>query len=161
MTLRDDTRGVSIPVTHAMTLAITALLLTSLLLAAGSFLNSQQDTVAREQLAEIGGDLASHINAVDRLNGTGESVAVTIEPGYPRTVAGAPYNVELRTGSTETNATLILDSSAVGQPVRIPISTDTHIDDSDTTARGESPTVVLDNDGSGNHCIGLRECEPP
>lgn len=161
MTLRDDTRGASIPVTHAMTIAITALLLSSLLLGAGSFLNRQQDTVAREQLAEIGGDLANLLNGVDRLNATGEEVSVTIEPGYPRTVAGTPYSVDLVTASgSDTEGQLILDSTAVGHPVRIPISTDTPIDD-DTAARGESPTVVLESDGSGNNCIGFNGCDPP
>lgn len=159
MTLRDDTRGVSIPVTHAMTIGITALLLVGLMVGAGSFLDRQQKTVARGQLSDIGGDLADLVHGVDRLNETGERVNVTIEPSYPQSVAGSPYTIELRSrGGSGTNGVVVLDSSTIERPVRIPVSTETPIDDS--SARGESPTVVIRHDDSGGHCIGLRECSP-
>lgn len=156
MSLRDDTRGASIPITHAMTIAITAILLASLMVGAGGFLNRQQETVAREQLAEIGGDVADLVTEADRLNASGEAVNLTVEPGYPQSVAGAPYTIELRpsTGSSN-NGVLALDTRVLDRPIRIPLSTDTPIEES--SARGESPTVRLCH-GGGEHRIALREC---
>lgn len=159
MSFQDDTRAASIPITHALTIAITALLLAGLLLGAGGFIDRQQDRVARGQLAAVGGDVLDLVHGLDRLNATGETVRATIEPTYPRTVAGSPYTVSLVTAATgatpDTRATLYLNSSAVSQPIRLTVVTDTPVLQS--AAVGERPTVVLCHDG-GAHRLALGEC---
>lgn len=157
MTFTDDTRATTIPITHAMTLGITALLMATLLVGAGLFINQQQETVARSQLSEVGGDVVAQLNTLDRLNGSGESVTATFEPSYVRRAGGATYTVALVTHgpSPPTEATLYVNSSAMDHPVRLPVRTDTPM--LADRVRGENPTVSLCDTPAGQR-ITLGEC---
>jgi len=155
--IADDDRAASIAITHALTLAISAILVTSLLAATGNFLTTQQDRVAQSQLQDVGGDLATVIERADRVNATGEAVNATFEPDYPAQVAGEPYTIALVTDPGDpTSATLYVNSSDLGQSVAIDVETATPMVDS--RARGENPTVSLCTDASGRHRIALRGC---
>lgn len=140
MSFHDDTRGASIPVTHALTIAITALLMVGLLLGAGQFLEGQQQTVARQQLSNVGGDIVDQINTLDDLNASGETVTATLEPTYPRTIAGKPYTLALVTDGPR-SGTLHLNSTVLSRSIRLPVRTDTPLRQS--KARGEEPTLRL------------------
>lgn len=155
MRLTPDTRGASIPLTHAMTLGITALLMASLLVGAGTFLSNQQETVAREQLGDVAGDVVGQLNTLDRLNATGEAVSATFEPSYKRTAGGAPYNIALIPDGAgpSTRATLFVNSTAMDHPISMPIEMDTTMVEG--RARGENPTLWLCDDGSGDRVITL------
>lgn len=155
--LFDDTRGASIAITHALTLAITAILISSLLVSTGGFLQSQQDRVAQSQLRDVGGDIASLIDRADRLNATGETVNATLDAEYPRTVGGEPYNLALVPSNADrTRGTLYLNASGLGLSVAIPVATDTPM--AESYARGDDPTVRLCSNGSGGNNITLRRC---
>lgn len=158
MSLRNDTRAASIPITHAMTIAITALLMASLLVGAGTFLGNQQETAARAQLGEVAGDVADQINTLDRLNGTGEIATASFEPDYERTAGGAPYTISLVTPSgsgPHHEATLFVNSTAMDYPVRLPLESDTEL--RQERIRGENPTLSLCAIGS-DQFITLGEC---
>jgi hypothetical protein len=155
--LPDDERAASIAITHALTLAITAILITSLLVTAGNYLTEQRNSVAQSQLRDVGGDVASLIDRADRLNETGSSVNATFDANYPDRIAGEPYTVALVPDSGDsTNATLYLNASELGQSVAIQVQTETPMTDSRTS--GENPTVKLCTDTSGAHTIALGRC---
>lgn len=155
--MRDDERAVSIAVSHTLTLAVTGILVTTLLIAAGGFLQSQQTSAARAQLQDIGADVGTLIDRADSLEGTGEEVNVTLSGDYPARVTGEPYDITLVPDGTgpSTSATLYLNSSATPDPVGVRVQTDTPMERSFT--RSENPTILLCWDGT-DHYITLRSC---
>lgn len=156
-TFRDDERSASIAITHALTLAITAILVTALLVSAGNYLQSQQQAVARQQLQDVGGSLASLIGEADSLNSTGETVNATLSTSYPRRVAGEPYTVILiPERGDRTRATLYLNASAVDVSVEVAVATETPMDES--RVRAGNPTVRLCPNGADPQSIALRRC---
>jgi len=157
-----DERSASIAITHAMTLGITAILITSLLLSTGDFLQSQQERVAQKQLQDVGADVASLIDEADELNATGNEVTANLSASYPSTVGGEPYTIALVPdgGATRaTSATLYLNASELGLSVSVPIETDTPMEES--RVRGNNPTVRLCVETlTGQQVIVLGRCPP-
>lgn len=149
--IRDDTRAVSIAITHALTLAITAVLISGLLIGAGQLLDRQEDRVAREQFSEIGGDMLSHINSLDRLDSTGDQVNVTLEPSYPGQVVGDSYTINITDDKSshpfETSYALVISSDLLDQPKQYPLEPtgDTDLDET-ARVRGGDVLVCLRND---------------
>lgn len=147
MTGKQD-RAVSIAITHALTLAITAVLVSTLLIGAGQLLDRQEDNVAREQFDEIGGDVLSHINSLDRLSKTGEEVNVTVTPTYPAQVVGQPYQINITDDDSEypfdTDYALVITSDLLDQPKQYPLDTDAGLDE-DSIAQSGEVTICLEN----------------
>lgn len=128
---RRDDRAVSVTVNHALTLAITAILVTGLVSGAATMLERQQETATRLQLESIGGDLVRQLNALDRLNDTGEAEAA-VRATYPGRVSGTSYSVTLeRTGSTSRGnaGQLVLETDDPDVTVTVAVHTDTALDD--------------------------------
>ncbi|MEF8936862.1 DUF7266 family protein [Halobacteriaceae archaeon SHR40] len=122
--LDDDTRAVSIAITHALTVAITTVLVSGLLISSGTLLESQEERVGDDQLSEIGSDVVSYINEFDRLNGTGTEVTATVTPNYPDRIVGTyVYNIELYD-----DGTVEVRSNRLGQSAAFEIDTDTNIE---------------------------------
>lgn len=150
-------RGASIAITHALSIGITALLITGLLLSTGNFLQQRQEDVAIQELRDVNGDMAAIIHDIDDLNKTGETVTVTLSPDYPQTITGKPYTIALIPDSTDpTEGLLYVNMSSSGLKDTIEISTDTHLEQS--FARGENPTVGLCAGPSGSQSITLGGC---
>lgn len=94
--LLGDERGVSVTVSHALSIGITTILLSGLLVGAGAFVESNEQRVADNQLSEIGHSVASQVTTLDQLNATGEDVETTVDLQYPRAIAGSSsYTIEL------------------------------------------------------------------
>jgi hypothetical protein len=89
-------RGVSIAVSHVLTLAITTVLISMLLIGASSVLDAETDRSAERSLETIGERLAGEIDDADRLlaDGTRESMEITVD--HQRTVPNSAYTVEVR-----------------------------------------------------------------
>lgn len=157
MRFTTDTRGASIPITHALTIAITALLMATLLIGAGNFLGNQQATAARAQLGDVAGDVTDQINTLDRLNHPEKTVTATFDPSYKQRAGGASYSIALITESSprDTEATLFVNSTALSSPVRIPIETDTAMEQKHV--QGDNPTLSLCADG-GDQFITVGAC---
>ncbi|MXR51643.1 hypothetical protein GRX03_08510 [Halovenus sp. WSH3] len=125
-------RAVSIALTHALTVAISTVLVSGLIIGAGTLLESQEQTVGETQLREIGSDAVTYINTLDRLNRTGENVTVTAEPDYPERILGSyryTIAIENRTGSN----TLVVRSEQLGRSVEFDIETRTNVTSSGTS----------------------------
>lgn len=151
-----DDRAVNIAITHGLTLAITTVLISGLLIGAGNVLTSQEQQVAQAQFDEIGGDLTSQLNTLDRLNETGEDVNVTVQPNYPEHVAGQTWNLELIGGDDsdtyDTESVVRFDSPHHQRTIEYPFSNSTQVDYG-SPANSHEPIVSL-CEGE----IGFGEC---
>ena len=120
-----DERAVSVAVTHALTVAISTVLVSGLIVGAGTLLESQQQNVGEQQLEEIGSDAVSYVNTFDRLNATGDDVNASVEPEYPERIVGSfRYTIQLNDGS------LVVRSVQLDRSVEFPIETDVAIGES-------------------------------
>ncbi|WP_226481783.1 DUF7266 family protein [Natrinema amylolyticum] len=137
-------RGVSITVTHALTIAITTVLIAMLLMAGGTLLENEKENSARTSLETVGERLSDEISNTDRAAaGTNDKVTATAD--HPRTVAGSSYRVELLPasdcqdnvfldGSTDCLKLTATDTDPV---VYVPVKIDAEIsDDSNAVAGG-------------------------
>jgi len=145
-TIGDDDRAVSIAITHALTIAITAVLISGLLIGSGQLLDRQEDRVASEQFSEIGSDVVSIVNSLDRLNATGEGVNATVRPTYPQQVVGSPYQINITADEDsypfETDHALEITSDLIDRPIQYPLTTDSGVQ-FDETARVQGGEVTL------------------
>jgi len=151
-------RAVSIALNHALTLAITAFLLSGLIIGSGQLLDDQRDRAARDQFSAIGSDVVSHIHAVDHLGATGESVTVTVRPTYPDRVVGAEYTINITDDQDrfpfETTHALEVRSDVLGTPIQYPLDTDADLDASTETKGGEVPICLRDDEiAIGEVCL--------
>lgn len=127
-----DDRAISVAVSHALSLAITAVLLSGLLVGAGSFVESNEQRVADTQLSEVGHSVATQVETLDRLGATGESVETTVDLDYPRAIVGThSYTIAL------TEAGVVVESPALDRRLTVEIETD-----ADLAASEASPPDV-------------------
>ena len=134
-------RGLSTTVSYVLTLSITALLIIGLILATSGAVESQRQTVTREELRVIGQQIASRLLAADRLAATGAET-VRIEYTAPSDVAGSDYRIEVRDGDP---ATLYLNATDLDTSVSIPVSADADV--VETSVRGGGIEIVLTDPG--------------
>ena len=144
-----DDRGVSATVTHALALAITAILISGLLLSANAVLADQRENAAREQLHTIGNRIASDLSRASALAQDGGNV--TINSRQPGSVAGRNYQVEFLTGNDcstdlfDTDACLRLSLQS-GQPtVMVPVRNESDVT-LDIQAGGRYVVTAVRND---------------
>lgn len=144
MSLVTDTRAVSTTVGYTLAIAITAILISGLLIAGGSFVEDQRETVLQTELRVIGQQISADIEQADRLVGasSGSSVTVTIEKQFPDRIAGSPYTVSLTSGSPHE-----LRLRSTSPEVVVTVSLTTHFAGvADSSVNGG--IVVIDYDGS-------------
>lgn len=141
----DDDRGVSVAVTHVLTIGITAILISGLLIGSSTLLETERERGATQSLETIGERLAGEIASVDRLaaNDTDE-INMTVK--HPRRVAGSTYSI--RTDDTCSSSPLVTDMSCLilsangeNVEVAVPLATDVHVGGS---ASGGSIAIVYD-----------------
>lgn len=155
--IRTDNRALSVAITHALTIAVTTLVISTLLIGAGNLLDDQQNRVAREQLTEIGSDVVSHINSLDRLASTGHTVEATVRPTYPTRVVGQEYSVSILNATTSdfpfnTEHALSVRSTQLNSPIQFPLRTDVTLDV--VEVEGGPMAICLDASGItlGRNC---------
>jgi len=146
--MRDDTRAVSVAVTHALMLGVTTLLIIGLVIGTGTMLETQNERAAQQQIDEVGADILGHVDSLDRLNRTGETVATSVRLDYPATIGGEPYTVSLaeESGPYETDWTLQVDTGVLDRIVYFPVPDGTTLETS--SARGDEPVLALCRDGT-------------
>lgn len=98
--MADVDRGVSTTLGYTLNLAVATILVTGLLVAAGGYVEDQQERAIRSELEVVGARVAGDIAAVDRLARTGSDASVTIRVSTPVRTAGAPYTISID-GSAE------------------------------------------------------------
>jgi hypothetical protein len=142
-------RGLSTALGYVLTLGVTVLLVSGLFVAGGSFVENQREEVIRTELDIVGEQVATHLNAAERLNesGVGET-NVTIEQRFPPSVVGSSYRISLE--ADEQRLRLTTDDPNI--EVSVPVTTTTTIADSSATGGQilieydqDQDAVVIDN----------------
>lgn len=86
-------RAVTTTLGYALGLLITSLLISGLLIAGGSTVDTQQRRAVSNELQVVGQQLAADITAVDRLATTGETSVANVTSRLPSSLAGSGYRV--------------------------------------------------------------------
>jgi len=146
-----DDRGVSVAVTHALTLGLTTLFITLLLTSAGGLLTAETESSTEQSLETVGERLATEIHHVDQLDDGGNA---TVNADHPTQVGNSQYTVEAldRTECRETsliaddtdNPCLELHASDVGVTTHVPIANETALETGNSTQGG---TIEISSDG--------------
>ena len=115
-----DTRAASIAITHALTLGITALLITSLLFGAGNMLDEQKERVIHAGLLDVSDSVVTELDSIDRVvNDSTVASDVNATVAYPQRVGGISYTIRLSVGSDGT-ATVYANSSHPSYDISVP-----------------------------------------
>ena len=139
-----ESRAVSTTLSYTLTLAISAILVSGLLLAGGSYVDDRREAVVEDELTVIGQQLAAGMERADRLVVAGNSPSVVnVNQELPNRVTGSGYRVAL--DSSESAITLESTDSDIS--VTVGFVSQTAI--SDSTADGG--TVQIHYDESADH----------
>ena len=146
-------RGMSVALTHVLTIAITTILIAMLLLAGNAMLDSQTERSTETSLETVGERLAGEIDNVDRIAAE-EDDDVTLVADHPRTISNSQYTVELLEGTTCQEAPLLdgsnpcvkLTSHDVDVTVHVPVAIDDDRIESEYSVTGGSVEITYDSD---------------
>ena len=138
--MTDDERAVSITLNYVLAIAISAVLVTGLLIAGANFVGDQQESVVRNELSVVGQRLAADLERVDRMVAAGDDVdAARINRSLPTAAVGERYDIELD-ASPEPELVLTADGADVS--VSVTISNRTPL--ADSSVGSGSVAVVYD-----------------
>ncbi|MFB6252623.1 MAG: hypothetical protein ABEI27_13245 [Halobellus sp.] len=151
-------RAVSITVNYVIALAITAVLISGLLIGAGGYVQDQREAVVREELRVVAEQLVAGIDDADRLARVGDAGTARVGVDLPERVAGETYLIEVTEvrapGANPSRHDLRLRSSQTD--VTVTLTTSTVVDLTETTATGGWTVVRLDTEG-GSQALVLAE----
>ncbi|WP_324662756.1 DUF7266 family protein [Haloarcula sediminis] len=119
-----DARAVSTTLSYVLALAIATVLITGIIVAGGSYVDSQREQVIRDELTVTGQQLAADIERADRLvraADTDGDVTVRTNQSSSNSVTGAPYRITLDS-STDT---LVLNTTNPDVTVRVGLAVET------------------------------------
>lgn len=142
-------RAVSVTVNYVLTLAITTVLMTGLLFAAGNVVEDRRDSATRSELRVVGERVAANLMAADRLAQTNASEVAMVTEG-PDRVAGLEYTVSLNATGQE----VVLSTADPEIVVRVAFDNTTAV--SDSTADGGRTRIVLDDPGGVNEALEVQ-----
>ncbi|MFP8889390.1 hypothetical protein ACLI4U_06425 [Natrialbaceae archaeon A-CW2] len=137
-------RGVSIAITHVLTIAITTVLISGLLISAGALLEGERDRSADRSLETIGERLAGELSKVDSM-ATDDDTTVNMTVNHPARAASERYTVTLRETCNEAplleNGTscLHLTTQSGNVDVYVPVTVDV---DGDSEVHGGAIEIV-------------------
>jgi len=161
-----DDRGVSITVNYVIVLAITAVLVSGLLVGAGGYVQDQRTIVVREELTVVAEQLAAGIDDADRLSrADARSRSVRVGVNLPARVAGESYRIAVTNLSTPADQParheLTLRSSGSEVSVTLTISTLVGLDEGSVSGgwvvvRLDGGTLALSN-GARSGSLSLAE----
>ena len=147
-------RGLSITVTHVLTIGITTVLIAVLLTGASAMLDTETDRTTEQSLETIGERLAGEVANVDAIaDDSSDSGNVSLHSDQPRRVGGSDYTVELLDSddcgessvlTSETNC-LRLTSDGPDIVQYVPVKIDADVGD-DRAAAGGLIVVGYDSD---------------
>lgn len=146
----ESSRGTSIALGYVLVLSISAVLVSGLILAGGSFVDDQRERVIEGELNVIGTHLAGNVEQVDRyVNASeGSEPVAQINQTFQRQVTGESYEVELVPPDGDGPAQLVLTPRQADVTVRVNASVSDEIsgDIESSKARGGTISVYYDGD---------------
>ncbi|MFB6132411.1 MAG: hypothetical protein ABEJ44_03270 [Halanaeroarchaeum sp.] len=118
--MADVARGVSTVLGYSLNLVVATLVVTGVLVAAGSLVDSQREQAMRAEMTVIGERITANLETADRLARRTETGTVVVESDLPRRIAGSTYSIRIRTEAGNASTVVTLDSSSI--KVTIPIN---------------------------------------
>jgi len=119
-------RGVTVTLNYILVLSITAVLVSGLLVAGGTFIEDQRERVIEDELNVIGSHIAGDVEQVDRMvrAGGGTVDRAEINQSFQRTLSGTTYNVRLEPNPDR----VVLASNSPGVTVSVNVTVRTDIE---------------------------------
>lgn len=141
--MADVSRGVSTALGYVLNLGVATLLVTMLLLSAGTLVEDQRDRAAETELDVVGERLAADLAAADRLARTNDPTAVRVEADVPVRVAGSYYTVSV---NESMNGEIVLEADQPDVEVAVPFDTRTEVQASTVNGGDLAVVYVPEND---------------
>lgn len=146
-------RGMSVAITHVLTIGITTILIAMLLMGGSAMLDSETEQSAETSLETVGERLAGEIDNVDRIVDDQDDEA-TIVATHPREVANSGYTVELRKAKDCDDAPLLdnrnpcleLSAHEVDVTVHVPFTVDDDTTIVESSAAGGAIEISIEDD---------------
>lgn len=153
MTFTRDDRGVSVAVTHVLTVGITAILISGLLISASSLLETEQERSTEAALETIGERIANEIASVDQTTSSNDTI--TVQTSHQRSVAGSQYTVTLQDSTcssdryplVDSGPCVVLESRGEDVTVAVPLATEAAVEEGVSVTGG--PIVITRNSTTG------------
>jgi len=147
---RSDDRSVSFVVNYVLVIAITAVLITGIIIAGGSFVEDQREQVIAGEMRIIGNHVAGNLEQVDRYvrAGLGPPSDAYINQSFGTDVTGSTWSVELdKRGDT---SQVVVNSTRPEVSVRVNTTVQTDIDEDSYSETGE---ISVAYDPSSNELV--------
>lgn len=138
-----DDRGVSMPIQYVLLVAIVAILASGLLVTAGGFVTTQQDSGVRNGLDVAGTRLATDLAAADRLAGSmNDTGTMELTVNTPTTVAGSQYLITIESTASPNRSVIRLESITPSEEITVEVVTDHTLQP--TTVDGGRIVIIAD-----------------
>jgi nucleoside-diphosphate-sugar epimerase len=138
-------RGTSITLNYVLVLGISTILVTGLIMAGGSFVEDQRETVIESELRIVGNHVAANLEQVDRYvnaSESGDPATAHINQTFQEDVTGSTYLIELLENGGDPQ--LLLTSTTGDIEVRVNLAVRTPVDD-DAAASGGEVTAAYES----------------
>lgn len=132
-------RGVSTTLGYVLNLGVAAILVTTLMISAGTLVADQRERAVETQLEVVGERVASDIEAADRLARASDGGTVRYVVEVPPRVAGSAYEVRV---NPDGNDTVVLEAERPSEEVSVDVDVATTLNA--TTSTGGRLVVVYD-----------------
>ena len=143
-------RSVSFAVNYVLVIAITAVLITGIIIAGGSFVEDQREQVIAGEMRIIGNHVAGNLEQVDRYvrAGLGPPSDAYINQSFGTDVTGSTWSVELdeRGGTSQ----VVVNSTRPEVSVRVNTTVQTDIDEDSYSETGK---ISVAYDPSSNELV--------
>lgn len=153
MGFRQDTRGASIALNHALSIGITALLISGLLLGAGNLLQRQEARVMQNGLEATSASVTNEVTSIDELAASGVSgngeIRSTVD--YPQQIAGKSYDIKLL---VRPDGSTVVYANSSNPTLSIPVEFENETDICERGINGGPIEIVYD---STRDCITIRQ----
>ena len=137
-----DERAVSTALGYVLSLAISSLLISGLMLAAGGFVETEREQVIRSELIVVGQTLIADIEGADRLASAIDG-DVRVKSTLPRRVGSSSYSINISTGGFgDRTRTMNLTADSVDVKVTLELVTNTKVETG--TVGGGELVIVYD-----------------
>ncbi|MFC3479014.1 DUF7266 family protein [Halobacterium litoreum] len=120
--MADLSRGVSTTLGYVLNLGVAAILVTTLMISAGTLVEDQRERAVDTQLDVVGERVASDLEAADRLARASDGGTVRYVIEMPPRVAGSAYEVRVNPGG---NDTVVLESDLPREEVAVAVDVET------------------------------------
>lgn len=137
---------------HALSIGITAILITGLIISGTNLLESQRDRVVEQGLEDVGSAVVSDLVQMDWFASDRSNSAAEITGTHPSRVGGTGYRIVVV--PTPERTTIWLNATSDSSDISVPHRYQNQTNVCESTVDGGSVTVEYN---TSNDCIELRD----